>query len=61
MMLTENKVFCIPSMSAGFLRNAYEYIKARRPYELMTLAILNEARYDILDAEAGMKRNLEVN
>jgi len=48
-------------MTAYFLLHAYEYINKRRPYESWTLAILNEKRYDILDAEDGAKRAKGVN
>jgi hypothetical protein len=43
------------------LLHAYEYINKRRPYEAWTLAILNEKRYDVLDAEDGKKRTQEIN
>ncbi len=46
---------------ALFLNRVYKYIEKRRPYETWTLAILNEKYYDVLDAEAGPRRALEVN
>ena len=50
-----------PTMTAYFLLHAYEYINKRRPYEAWTLAILNEKRYDVLDAEDCKKRAQEIN
>jgi hypothetical protein len=44
-----------------FLRHAWTYIKARRPYELMTLAILNEKMFDISDVADGEERNRRIN
>jgi len=44
-----------------FLRHAWEYIKARRPYESMTLAILNEKMFDISEIADGEERNRRIN
>ena len=46
---------------AEFLAHAWAYICNRRPYETMTLAILNEKRWDILDKSEGAVRIKQVN
>ncbi len=46
---------------AEFLRHAWVYIYNRRPYEMITLAILNECRYDLLDEIEAVNRNREIN
>jgi hypothetical protein len=50
-----------PMDVSNFLYRAHQYIWCRRPYEQATLAILNEKSHDIMDAEIGKHRALEVN
>jgi|GEM_PF-4767090 hypothetical protein len=50
-----------PMMIAEFLHHAYDYIETRRPYESWTLAILNEKRFDIIDADIAAYRAKQVN
>ncbi len=50
-----------PQEIAGFLVRAYWYIYDRRPFEMATLAILNEKAFDITDAWDGAVRAKSVN
>jgi hypothetical protein len=46
---------------SGFVWRAMKYIIERRPHELMTIAILNEAAYNVYDAEYGALRAKQIN
>ena len=46
---------------ASFLMRAYWYIYDRRPFEMATLAILNEKAFDITDAWDGAVRAKSIN
>ena len=48
-------------LTAGFLWRAVWYIIQRRPHELMTIAILNEKAYDIMDGADGAARAKQIN
>jgi hypothetical protein len=50
-----------PEAVAEFLTHAWVYIYNRRPYETWTLAILNEARYNVLDVAEAEARNRKIN
>lgn len=50
-----------PQDVSNFLFDACKYIKDRRPFEMATIAILQEKSYDVMDAEVGRLRALEVN
>lgn len=41
---------------SNFLCRAAQYIRDRRPYELVTIAILNEKCFDVMDAFVGSER-----
>ena len=43
--------------ASNFVWRAMTYIKERRPFELATIAILNEKCYDIMDACLGPERS----
>jgi len=45
-----------PQMVANFLWRVIQYIKDRRPFEMATIAILNEKCYDIMDAYLGPEK-----
>jgi hypothetical protein len=47
--------------ASNFVWRAMQYIKERRPYESMTIAILNEKCYDIMDACLGPERAKGIN
>jgi hypothetical protein len=49
-----------PQDVSNFLWRAMQYIKERRPYDLTTIAILNEKCYDIMDEEFGRQRELAI-
>ena len=44
-----------PQEISSFLWRAMQYIKDRRPFELATIAILNEKCYDVMDVEIGRR------
>lgn len=44
-----------------FLTRARQYIVERRPYEAMTIAILNEKAYDLYDSVIGATRAKSIN
>jgi hypothetical protein len=50
-----------PTLIAGFVWRAMKYIIERRPHELMTIAILNEKAFDVLDAADGARRAKQIN
>ena len=50
-----------PQDVSNFLFNAMIYVRERRPYEVHTIAILNELCFDVMDAEVGKQRALGVN
>ena len=47
--------------TAGFLWRAMGYIIQRRPHELITIAILNEKAYDVIDEADGAVRAKQIN
>jgi hypothetical protein len=48
-------------ITAGFLWRAMKYIIERRPHELMTIAILKEKAYDVIDVVDGAARAKLIN
>jgi uncharacterized protein YuzE len=46
---------------AGFVWRAMKYIIERRPHEIVTIAILNEAAYNVYDAAFGAARAKQIN
>jgi hypothetical protein len=46
---------------SNFLWRACDYIQQRRPHELMTIQILREKCYDVMDAHVGAERAKAVN
>ena len=51
----------LESQYANFLWRAMSYIITRRPHERITIAILNEKAYDILDERDGKARAKGIN
>lgn len=47
--------------ASNFVWRAMQYIQERRPHELMTIQILREKCYDIMDAELGPQREKAIN
>ena|SRR5208337_2589585 len=57
---------CFPEQSAAqeasnFVWRALQYVKERKPYEYMTIAILTEKCYDIMDAYLGPEKAKGIN
>lgn len=48
-------------LTAGFVWRAMKYIIERRPHELVTIAILNEKAYDVMDEADGALRAKQIN
>jgi hypothetical protein len=49
------------TITAGFVWRAMKYIIERRPHELVTIAILNEAAYNVHDVMVGAARAKQIN
>jgi hypothetical protein len=47
--------------ASNFVWRSMQYIKERRPFELATIALLNEKCYDIMDACLGPERPKGIN
>lgn len=48
-------------LAEGILHRAWKYIRDRRPFETVTLAILNEKYFDLFDARDGAARAKSIN
>ncbi len=49
-----------PKDVSNFLFDAMQYIRERRPFEMATIAILNEKCHDVMDIEIGRQRELVI-